>query len=329
MIRRIRRDQQGLALSELLIASVLMVVVMGVAFTALSQFETTTRRNTQQNEAQERARAALDLIVKRLRNDAAPTPGNPQGLERATGTDLIFQSVDPDPPAAGSENAHNVMRVRYCLDYTDPRDAKIWHQAQRWTSAVTPATPSSSACPDSAWGDQRVVVDHVVNRIGTTPRPLWTVDCPSGFDADTCATGTEPSMLARVKRLGMQVFGDENPGKAPSETRLATGVFFRNQNAQPTAVITPADAPPVGSHVAVNASSSTDPDADRLFYRWCYYGTNEPGSSWCANGTEIPQRTVAIDYVAPEPAGTTVKVGLRVQDPGGLTAVTYIPVTLR
>jgi len=328
LARRLRRED-GLTMTELLIGSVLMIVVMGVAFTALSQFETGTRRNNQQNDAQDRARTAIDLTVKRLRNDAAPTPGSPQGLDRAIATDLIFQSVDPDVPPAGSENSHNVMRVRYCLDSSDPRNGKVWLSYQRWTSAVAPATPSSSSCPDSSWSDRRVVADHVVNRYAGAQRPVWTIDCPSGFDAATCTAGTSPAMLARVKRIGMELFVDEDPGKAPSESRLATSVFFRNQNARPTAVLTPAPTQPVGSRVAVNASSSSDPDADRLFYRWCYYGTNVPSSTWCANGTEIPQRTVAIDYAAPAPAGTTVNIGLRVQDPGGLVGYQTVPVTLR
>jgi type II secretory pathway pseudopilin PulG len=323
------RGESGLTMIELLVGSVLMIVVMGVAFTALSQFETTTRRNNEQNDAQDRARNAIDLAVKRLRNDAAPTPGSPQGLDRATPTDLIFQSVDPEPPAAGSANSHNVMRVRYCLDVSNPRNGKVWVSYQRWSSATAPAAPSSSSCPDAGWTGRHVVADHVVNTYGATPRPVWTIDCPSGFDAATCDAGTSPSMLARVKRVGMELFIDEDPAEVPSETRLATAVYFRNQNARPAAVVTPAPVQPVGSRVAVNASSSSDPDADRLFYRWCYYGTNVPSSTWCANGTEIPQRTVGIDYAAPAPPGTTVTVGLRVQDPGGLVAYDNIPVVLK
>ena len=257
-------------------------------------------------------------MVKRLRNDAAPTPGSPQGIDRATAEDLIFQSADPHPPAGASDNAHNVMRVRYCLDGSDPANQKIWVQQQRWTSAVAPAAAASSSCPDPGWGDQHVIADNVVNNLAQSPRAVWTIDCPAGYSAAVCAAGSDLGMLAKVKRIAIEIFVDRNPGEAPSESRLSTAVYFRNQNARPTAVLTPAAVQPVGGHVLANASASSDPDADRLSYRWCYYGTNTPSSTWCANGIEIAQRTVAVDHIAnPAPApGTTVRMGLRVQDPG-------------
>jgi hypothetical protein len=79
--------------------------------------------------------------------------------------------------------------------------------------------------------------------------------------------------------------------------------------------------------VSINASASSDPDADRLFYRWCDFGSATPSSSgvWCANGTEIPQRTVSISYTPDVPSGTTVTLGVRVQDPGGLVAYAFAP----
>ena len=331
MIGRLVHDEGGMTIAELLIGAVLMLVVMGTAFGALQQFESTSTRNTRQNEAQDRARQAIDLMVKRLRNDAAPTPGSPQGVDRATAEDLIFQSADPHPPEGASDNSHNVMRVRYCLDDSDPQNQKIWAQQQRWTSAVAPAAAASASCPDPSWGDQHVIADNVVNNLAQSPRPVWTIDCPAGYSEAVCAAGTDHGMLAKVKRVAIEIFVDRNPGSIPAESRLSTSVYFRNQNARPTAVLTPAAVQPVGGRVLANASASSDPDADRLSYRWCYYGTNTPSSTWCANGTEIAQRTVAIDHiVSPAPApGTTVQMGLRVQDPGGLVAYDNEEVTIR
>jgi type II secretory pathway pseudopilin PulG len=237
VIARRARDERGLALVELLFAAVLMIVVMGIAFGALSQFEQTSNRNTRQNEAQDRVRNAIDLVVKRLRNDAAPTPGNPQGIERATATDLIFQSVDPTAPAAGTQNTHNVMRVRYCLDNSTPGDGRLYTQTQTWDTATAPATPSSSVCPDSSWTTTRLMAERIVNVNGASVRPLWRVDCPGGYSQATCDAGTDAGMLARVKRLGIELFVDEDLAKAPPESRLATGVYFRNQNAAPQAVL--------------------------------------------------------------------------------------------
>ncbi len=325
MIHRIARQEGGLALVELMAAVVLMIAVMGIAFGAMSQFEQNANQNTRQNEAQDRARNAIDQIVKRLRNDAAPTPGNPQGIERASATDLIFQSVDPNTPSPSTQNAHNVMRVRYCLDNSTPGNGRIHLQTQTWESAAAPAAPSSSVCPDPAWTTSRVLVERVVNADGGAVRPLWRVDCPIGYSAATCAAGTDPTMLARVKRLGIELFVDEDTSKAPSESRLATGVFFRNQNAQPTAMLS-APVSQAGT-VSINASASSDPDADRLFYRWCDFGASTPTSAgtWCSGGTEIPQRTVSISYTPDVPSGTTVTLGVRVQDPGGLVAHAFAP----
>jgi hypothetical protein len=170
-----------------------------------------------------------------------------------------------------------------------------------------------------------VLVERVVNVDGGTARPLWRVDCPIGFSAATCAAGTDQTMLARVKRLGIELFVDENPAKSPPESRLATGVYFRNQNAQPTAVLS-APVSQAGT-VSINASASSDSDADRLFYRWCDFGSSTPTSvgTWCAGGTEIPQRTVSISYTPDVPSGTTVTLGVRVQDPGGLVAHAFAP----
>ena len=325
MIGRVAHGEEGMALMELLVAAVLMIAVMGIAFGALSQFEQNSNRNTRQNEAQDRARNAIDQVVKRLRNDAAPTPGNPQGIERASARDLIFQSVDPNSPPAGSQNTHNVMRVRYCLDDSTPDNGRLYLQTQTWQTAAAPAMPSASVCPDPAWSTSRVLVERVVNSDGTTVRPLWRVDCPIGYSAATCAAGTDPSMLSRVKRLGIELFVDEDAAAAPPESRLSTGVYFRNQNAGPAAVLsTPVSQ---AGTVSINASASSDPDADRLFYRWCDFGSATPDTSgtWCANGTEIPQRTVSISYTPDVPSGTTVTLGVRVQDPGGLVAHAFAP----
>lgn len=319
MTRGVARAERGFALTELLVAVVLMVAIMGTAFGALSQFEQTSNRNNRQNDAQDKARNAIDLIVRRLRNDASPTPGSPQGVDRAMSDDLVFQSVDPNAAPAGSDNSHNVMRVRYCLDNPGSANAKIWFQAQKWTGSIAPAAPSGTNCPATGWDSSRVLVDHVSNG----SRPIWTTDCPSGYTTADCDAGTDPGMLARVKRIGMEIFVDEDPAKAPPETRLSTGVFFRNQNARPTAAL---GTPTVqAGHIYANASISSDPDADRMFFRWCYLGTASPGAVWCAGGTELPQQTVAIDYspTPTPPSGTPVTIGVRVQDQGGLVSYAY------
>jgi prepilin-type N-terminal cleavage/methylation domain-containing protein len=326
------RREDGFTLVELMIAITLMVLIMGTAFAGLQQFETTSARNTHQNEAQDNARNAIDVIVKRLRNDASPTPGSPQAIERATGTDLIFQTVDPAAPAAGSANSHNVMRVRYCLDDSAPGNERLYFQQQKWTTAATPPPTSSGFCPDTTsgtWlGQPRVMTDHVTNNYSSTPRALWKLDCPSGYSAAVCATGTDPSMLSRVKRIAITMFVDQDAARDPAESRLTTAVYFRNQNAKPAATMSQPTTG-AGDHVYANASASSDPDADRLYYRWCWFGTAVPdqGAPWCQGGTELIDRSMSLDYIATGAHGP-VWLGLRVQDTGGLVAYDYKSVTL-
>jgi prepilin-type N-terminal cleavage/methylation domain-containing protein len=315
------RREDGFTLVELLISVSLMLVVMGAAFAALQSFEGTSARNTKQNDAQDRARNAIDLIVKRLRNDASPTPGSPQAIDRATPTDLIFQTVDPVDPPAGSLNSHNIMRVRYCLDASTPSNERLYMQQQRWTSAVAPGAPAATICPETsgAWQTEQVLTDHLTNDVNVTPRPVWTFDCPAGYSVAVCDAGTDQQMLSQVSRMGVTLYVDDDPTKAPAESRLSSAVFFRNQNAAPTATMS---QPTVAAgHVYANGGASSDPDADRLYYRWCWYGANAPaaGASWCSGGTELPERSMSLDYDGSAFHGTGW-VGLRVQDTGGLVS---------
>ena len=315
------RREEGFTLVELLIAASMMLVVMGAAFSALQSFEQTSARNAKQNDAQDQARNAIDLIVKRLRNDASPTPGSPQAIDRATPTDLIFQTVDPSNPPAGSQNSHNIMRIRYCLNASIPGNERLYVQEQRWTSAVAPAVPPGTSCPGTSggWPGGRVMTEHLTNSYPATPRPVWTFDCPAGYAAAVCSAGTDPEMLAQVKRIGVALYVDADPTLAPAETRLASAVFFRNQNAAPTATLSQPTV--AGGHVYADGGASSDPDADRLYYRWCWYGASAPaaGAPWCTGGTELPERSMSLDYDASAFHGTGW-IGLRVQDTGGLVA---------
>ena len=89
--------------------------------------------------------------------------------------------------------------------------------------------------------------------------------------------------------------------RVPSEQRLSTTVFLRNQNRAPTAGMT---ATPTGSrHVLLNASASSDPDNDGLTYTW-YDGATSIGTG------------VILDYASPTTGNHTFSV--KVTDPAGL-----------
>ncbi len=85
------RNQEGVTLIEVLVASLLLVVVLTAAVRPLNAFERTSRQNNQQNDAQAIARQTMDRMARELRNVAGQT----QFVEKAEAGDLVFQTVSP------------------------------------------------------------------------------------------------------------------------------------------------------------------------------------------------------------------------------------------
>ena len=287
LTRRLR-CQEGFTVMELMMAMALMIIVLAATLTALQSFEGTTRTNELQNDSQEAVRNAMDQIARELRNHAAPTPELPLGVEKAEAYDLVFQTVNPDG-AVGSANKRNARRVRYCLDYSNPENARLLVQSQTWADATPPAVPSTASCPDAAWGDSRVLADRIVNQISGA-RPFFT---PTPIGAP----------LGRIERMQVQAFVDVTPATPPAESRLDTGIFFRNQNEPPVARFSVTVTG--NGHIFLNASDSTDPKNDPLFFRWY------------DNGTQLTATGSNVDYEPQTPGSRTIR--LKVIDPGGLT----------
>lgn len=282
-------DESGFSLVELLAGIAIFAVVLGATLTALETFVSGVEQNQRRNDTQQQARVALDRMARELRNLASPTPNQPQAVDKAGAYDLVFQTVDPAQPSGG-ENAANVRRLRYCLDTSDPRSGVIWMQVQTWTQSTTPVVPSTASCPDPdpGWASRQTVTNNVVNRINGQDRPVW---------AYNAATTPDVSFIRTTVRL------DRDPGHAPGESSLATGVFLRNQNRPPVAAFT---ATITGNrHVLLNGSPSSDPEGQPLTYTW-YDGATQVGSG------------ITYDYVAPAAGARTLS--LRVSDPGGLLA---------
>lgn len=281
-----------MALAEVLVATTMLTLVLGATLGTMINFNNETRANQLQNDAQETARTALDQVARELRNHAAGTPQSPVGVLKAGPYDMVFQTVDATPPAGG-QNTRNVEWVRYCLDDRTPENEKLWVQYHTWTTAGPPAAvPSTSSCPDSAWGNQRVLADNLFNRNGGADRPLFTPD------------SSDPEAISRV---GLTAYVNANRGGAANaptrETRLDTGVALRNQNIAPTAgfsVVVAGDG-----HLVLNASASGDQNGDVLTYQWAYDGTVIPSSN-----------QVTLDY-NPSTGSGTHTVTLTVTDPGG------------
>jgi len=284
------RDEGGYSLPELLIAATIMVVVLSATLSVLDASSDNARRNERLNEQQERARGAVDFLVRDLRGIAGPDSSAP-AVERMSGYELVFRSVDP---LARSQNAKRVQRVRYCLDQTTPSAARLWRQVQTWTTSAAPVLSTTSACPDSAYGSQRILAETVVNRRGGLDRPVFTYDSTD---------------RANVSYVGARVFVDLDVDERPPEVALTSSVFLRNQdlgtrNKAPTAAFSA--APQGGRHVLLNGGASSDPDGQTLQYEWFVDGSKVDG----ATGP-------VLDYTAP--AVGPRSFSLRVTDTGGLT----------
>jgi prepilin-type N-terminal cleavage/methylation domain-containing protein len=241
------QSEDGFTLVEVLLVSVLMLVVLGATLTTFNQFERTVKTNDMQNQAQEQARRGMDLMARDLRNLASPTPDEPEAVETHAPFDVIFQSEGKDKPA-GSLNAQNTTRVRYCVNAAE---GVLYRQIQTWTTELAPPAPASVCGNTASWTRTMPVAEHVVN----DTRPVFT------YNAAVANEITEVSSL---------LFVDANPGVRPKEVSLQSTVYLRNQNRAPTALFSWAatEGPGDIDYIFLNASASTDPEERPMTYHW-------------------------------------------------------------
>jgi hypothetical protein len=276
----VRGERGETTLIGLLVGALLFIVVLGATLSVFEKGTMVSRDAQTRADQQERVRVAVDGITKQLRNLASPTPDQPDAVDRATGSDLIFKSVDPVGPNTGANGA-NVKRMRYCLD----GGGRLWRQQQRWTGATVPAPPAATDCPGTGWDPGDVVIAQTVVN-DNTGEPVFR------FNSTT---------LSAITRIRVFLLVDVDPGKGPEATELSSGVFLRNQNRAPTASFT---ATVGATEIVLNGSASSDPEGDPLTY------------IWKDNGTEVG-RGIVLRY---EPAKGNHSISLEVQDPSGLSA---------
>ena len=309
---RLRRDERGFTLIEVLLAATIMLIVLGASMSVLDAVGDNSRLTDQHNDAQDRARTFTDRMARSLRNLASPSLfsenyyATPEAVDGAGPFDLVFRVVDEKRPA-GSLNLANVKRVRYCLNSANPSNGVLYQQEQKWTnqaSSPPPATPSTAACPGTGWTTTQTVTDALVNRIGGLDRPLFIYN------------SADPQRITQVRT---EMYVDPTPGERPVETRLASGVTLRNQNRVPTAQADITVTSTVSHAAVLNGSASEDPEGMPLTYQWYI---NPPATLPDCAATPKPDSCgpegVVVEVTLPSTGPHTIV--LLVKDPAGLPA---------
>lgn len=279
------RDDRGLTLIELLVAATLSLIVFSATLAVVESMFRQHAHVEAQTEAETQARLTEDRLARQLRNLASPgdlvtdvaASTQPKSVDRDLPTDLIFKDVADTQPA-GSLNAPNVQRVRYCLQSSgavpgttfsaSPTRQVLWTQVQTWTTAAAPAMPADTACPGTGWASRRIVADHLVN---TSANPLFVYSGDTGV-----VTGTTDADREDISRIVMRISVDADPTTFPSATGLTSGVMLRNQNRAPTASMFYTLTNPVTCAVQLDGAASADPESKPLQYEWYIDGVKQP-----------------------------------------------------
>ncbi len=293
------RDERGFTLIELMVVMSLALVILGATLTAFNAFERRSKQTQTLNDAAQVARNSMDHAAHQLRNLANQDPSQKTTtIALAKKDDLVFQTSDPTR-----------KWVRYCLATTSTGIAGTTNtstsRARFWESETdTSATPTAAmmgACPGSlgvgGWAKRTVVADYVTNKNGKD-LPTFSYSCAP--TAPSCDPLNDLNDYPRITNINAQLYIDPNPGRAPAELRVVSGIYLRNQNEKPTASFT--SAPVAGSPktVILNASGSTDPESRTLAYDW-----------FLGNGTVTltPEEACALDIKGEANGSTLIYLG--------------------
>jgi prepilin-type N-terminal cleavage/methylation domain-containing protein len=289
--------EEGFTLIEVLVTIALALVVFGATLAAFNVFQHDEVYARQRNETQDAARNTIDRLTHQLRSVIAPSAKYPGALEEAEKYSIQFETVDTSNTTFGVNNESHAMRVRYCLDDSNPSDAILREYTQKW-GELDPGAPSATACNghlEGGWTAAQQLVGHVTNEIGKQERSVFTYSS---------------SELPQIITVTSDLYLDVNPGRRPGESRLTSAVSLRNANRRPVAKFT------IGSEAGsneyrLNASASYDPSGLALTYKWW---EKEAANS----EVELPT-TSQISQVALEKSKTKYTFKLQVTNPGGLS----------
>jgi prepilin-type N-terminal cleavage/methylation domain-containing protein len=290
------RSDSGFTLVEVLASMAIMVIIFGATLSLFDLFQKDNRLDNLRNEAQDSARTAIDALARELRNGAAPSSLTPGALEKAGKYSIVFQTIEPTTKTLPAEdkNVTNAIRVRYCLNNSEPKNEILWKQTIKWTSEKAPELATSTTCPDKVNYQTAVqVAQHIVNRNGRTTAPLFTY-IPANWTEVGQITAVEPNIYLNV-----------NPGQArPGESQLNSSIDLRNENRPPTASFT---ATEVGHRVVdLNGSQSTDPDGLALSYAWWDGAEQLPSTSAEAETKSLKEHSIhTFKLTVTTPSGLT------------------------
>lgn len=318
-MRRLTR-QEGFTLIELLVSMALSLVVLFATLTILDSYTHASTINTQNNDAQNRARVAIDRIVWQLRNIASPI-SQPKLLERATPNDIVFQTIGAQQGGA-TGNVSGDQRVRYCV----PNDTAagsassevLIRETETWSTFTPPADPWSAdpnvsiPCPDTTLPSGVSAAYRLVNGLtnryqGRTDRPIFSYN-NGALDGNSVAAADLPA----VTSVQVDLFVNPTPTQTTRESELRSSAFLRNQTHAPVANFT--YTAQGGGSVLLNGATSYSPDGYDLSYGWSCVSAGCPAASTLAASTD--------GLVTWQPGPGTYSVILTVSDPNGLSGST-------
>ena len=106
--------------------------------------------------------------------------------------------------------------------------------------------------------------EGVTNQVDGIDRNVFTYECSVNAPPTCPASSAE---FTKITNVGMNLWVDADRSDRVSELNVTTGVFLRNQNEAPTAVVSaPLRTGPL--RWFLNGSGSSDPEGRTLQYFW-------------------------------------------------------------
>jgi hypothetical protein len=248
-------------LTELLIACVLTVAILGTSVAVFAKFANQQSRTERQGRAEDTARQVLDRIASDVRDAMSDGTVGGQPVEAYSSTDLVY--LAPNASASTTNNPRGLMHTRYCLNTSSSQNAVLWYQTISYDSQSRKTPPTGTSCPNSAYTTQEAVATNIVNQLQSPVAPFFTTPIDSS---------------GSVTDVYVRAYVDVDPVKDPGPTDLQTSVTLRNLNHAPNAQLTCQAAS--NGHVLCDASGSTDPDSQSLSFAWKMDGNTISGTSY-------------------------------------------------